>query len=470
MEEIPKIVVERLKAGAVTAGHPEADVLTAFSERLLPERERGMVMEHLARCGECRNVVALALPETETVQAVAEPAPRSWLAWPALRWGFVALGIALVGSFGAIELEKTHQPTMVASREAAPMVAEKVQQAPPTAAPAAPGGEEPKAADTKSAPTAPIAESEKRKAVPPAPPVREESATTVQGKNRDIARFSGNAAGGPRVANQMQLNSNFQQQNSAVAVNTPPAPAPRIALADQQAGAQASQVQVPAATQMVTVEAAAPAVTAQGRSTQALVVQNQPLDKQTLDGGQSETTSDATRPSVVGFSTAAKVAGRPSRSGATVGGSLQGQGTRWTISSYGGLQRSTDQGNSWQDVNVSDASPAASGMTLASATPAKELKKDAESDKVERSKSPTPVFRAVWANGSEVWAGGSGGMLYHSTDAGGHWTRVVPSTSGTTLTGEILSVAFSDAQHGRVTTSTSEVWTTQDDGQSWQRQ
>ena len=40
METVPKIVEERLKARAVTVDHPDPDVLTAFSERALLDRER----------------------------------------------------------------------------------------------------------------------------------------------------------------------------------------------------------------------------------------------------------------------------------------------------------------------------------------------------------------------------------------------------------------------------------------------
>ena len=40
--------------------HPDAERLSAFAEQALGERERGEVLEHLAVCGRCRQVVALA--------------------------------------------------------------------------------------------------------------------------------------------------------------------------------------------------------------------------------------------------------------------------------------------------------------------------------------------------------------------------------------------------------------------------
>jgi photosystem II stability/assembly factor-like uncharacterized protein len=81
----------------------------------------------------------------------------------------------------------------------------------------------------------------------------------------------------------------------------------------------------------------------------------------------------------------------------------------------------------------------------------------------------TPLFRAISAAGLEVWAGGSAGVLYHSANGGDQWTRVIPSASGILLTGDITGIAFSDPQHGQVTTSTQELWTTFDAGQTWQK-
>jgi photosystem II stability/assembly factor-like uncharacterized protein len=95
---------------------------------------------------------------------------------------------------------------------------------------------------------------------------------------------------------------------------------------------------------------------------------------------------------------------------------------------------------------------------------------EANYDSLEKKDAAPVVFRAVAANGPEVWAGAAGGLLYHTSDAGAHWTRVVPSASGVSLTGDILSMEFIDAQHGRITTSTPEIWTTSDAGQSWQKQ
>src|SRR5580704_18435477 len=74
MTEVPKIVHDRLRAalplqGASASVHLDADLLTAFAEQALPVAERDGVLEHLALCGDCREVVALALPDSSMVAA-----------------------------------------------------------------------------------------------------------------------------------------------------------------------------------------------------------------------------------------------------------------------------------------------------------------------------------------------------------------------------------------------------------------
>ena len=98
MSEIPKIARERLAQGAAGAGsHPDADQLTAFVERSLGTQEREQVLEHLAHCAACREVVAVALPPPEEAARAAAPAFR-WLQWPAwggLRWAAVAATLVI---------------------------------------------------------------------------------------------------------------------------------------------------------------------------------------------------------------------------------------------------------------------------------------------------------------------------------------------------------------------------------------
>ena len=109
---------------------------------------------------------------------------------------------------------------------------------------------------------------------------------------------------------------------------------------------------------------------------------------------------------------------------------------RWTLSADGTLQRSLDSGRTWQTIPVA-------GQT---------------------------GFRALAADGLEIWVGGAKGVLYHSSDAGQQWTQVQPAANGEVLTGDIIGVEFIEKMHGTVTTSGQQKWVTTDAGQSWQKQ
>src|SRR6184192_3247465 len=67
MMGVPKIVLGRLRRASNPGNHPGPDLLTAFAEHALAKRERLHVLEHLAQCSECREIVSLARPE------IAEP-------------------------------------------------------------------------------------------------------------------------------------------------------------------------------------------------------------------------------------------------------------------------------------------------------------------------------------------------------------------------------------------------------------
>src|SRR5881275_640396 len=121
----------------------------------------------------------------------------------------------------------------------------------------------------------------------------------------------------------------------------------------------------------------------------------------------------------------------PMAASSGIGGAV----ARWNLSSEGILQRSFD-GRTWQAVPVAD----------------------------------NAIFRAVSAVGPEIWVGGNGGSLYHSSDNGQRWTQVKPAVNDSPLTADIVGIEFADAQHGKLTTSNRETWTTSDAGQSWTRE
>src|ERR1051326_4587131 len=77
--------------------HPDADLLSAFTEHLLSGQERERVLTHLAACAACREVVSLALPQEAEVVEAGAPA-GSWFRWPVLRWTALAATVIVVGA------------------------------------------------------------------------------------------------------------------------------------------------------------------------------------------------------------------------------------------------------------------------------------------------------------------------------------------------------------------------------------
>ena len=136
-----------------------------------------------------------------------------------------------------------------------------------------------------------------------------------------------------------------------------------------------------------------------------------------------------------------KDSGEPARKAAPAAGfeesrkmmSLTSATMRWIITAEGRVQHTLDNGRTWKEVAL---------------------------DKRIR-------FRAVAAAGSEVWAGGEGGALYHSSDSGAHWSRVPLPAELASAT--IVRLEFTDAAHGTLATSGGETWATSDAGATWRK-
>lgn len=444
MQNVPQIVRDRLKAMPPAVDHPDADALTAFAERSLPDRERAIVLEHLARCGDCRDIVALALPEFDAAHAATIPARGGWLTWPTLRWGFAAAGLVVIASLGVLQYQRSRPATTVATYSRQENMTAKVQSPLPNAAPTS---EAQKAQDVAQPSAAPVAAGAPGK-LPEAKLMSRAAPPTALEPQRRSALGSvvgGQVAYGPHMPMQQQQQTAINQMQAVVAA------AP---MAKQQSAGASANLSMPSASEAVSVQGAA----GQVETTQALVAraQNQPASEQLFD-------KDASAP--VDKVGKAKPALNPTGRDLI---QLVALTPRWAINSAGGLQRSFDQGKTWQDVDVTAAAAfsVAKSLTAANTARAKESYADKKTLKPAAS---APVFRAVSMTGSDVWAGGSQGVLYHSADSGDHWVPVVPSSAGMTLTADIVSLVFSDAQ-GRLTTSNGEIWITSDQGQTWQKQ
>jgi hypothetical protein len=116
----------------------------------------------------------------------------------------------------------------------------------------------------------------------------------------------------------------------------------------------------------------------------------------------------------------------------TVGAKAAAPSVRWSIDAFAELQRSFDGGRTWESVHAADGA----------------------------------AFRALAVDGAQIWAGGSGGILVHSSDSGAHWDRIAVADGDRSLTGAIASITVS-AGHLDLATSSGERWTSADGGLHW---
>src|ERR1700687_271310 len=167
MTEVPKIVYDRLRAALPERTHPDADLLSAFAEQALSATEREGVLQHLALCGDCRDVIALPVPPADmappqaapqtadedgvwtTVSRAGAPAPHKLsFAWQTLRCAALAAGVVVVAAVLLVHPGKLNQATLPSVN---PQVA--------TTAPPASGPEIGSSSLPSSAPSSPIASS-----------------------------------------------------------------------------------------------------------------------------------------------------------------------------------------------------------------------------------------------------------------------------------------------------------------------
>jgi len=351
MTAIPSYVRVRLAAG-VTGPHPDADLLAAFSERVLSERERSLVLGHVALCAECRDVLALALPEIEVAAAVPQAARGRSLA-PSLKWATMLAGLTAVGVVALMILPGRHHSSSVYLAKSANVISPPARTV--NGAPAE--YDRVAASNHNERRDQPVAKA--KKASPTAG-----SAFTSSGA---MARLTLPA-------------TEAKERQNAIAIGGDIAAAPPAAQPAAPALADAQQATAPVASRtMATAELA----------------KLQAMNRREL-------------PAV-----------------------------RWRLSDTGAVLRSSDGGATWAPAGVD---------------------------------VPTK-FRSLSVFAHHVWAGGADGKIYHSPDSGDHWEILRPaSAQGTPLSGEIVGLEFTDALHGRASSSAREVWMTADGGRTWIKQ
>lgn len=401
MAELPKIAGERLRAQAVAAEHPDANLLSSFAEQALTEQERAPVLEHLSRCAQCREIVSLSTAEAEPeMQVVAartrEISRRSWWRSPVVHWS-VLTAAALVVLIAAGERMRLHD-----GRTAS---APAIRYEPPVAQSTSPPAPQAAALPESSKPSKQVQATTTAPAVLTQPTRRAQATAPVVASQFDY--FNARDAITPKsTPDQMAIGGAVIGRAAGMSAPAPVAPAalPITPLQSGEAGKvdgpliesgnfQAEATPASSASETVTVEGAAPVVSSSQR------------DHALFSGARAIGKTIVALP-------------------------------RWSISGAGVVQRSLDAGKSWKEVAV------AGGV----------------------------IFRAISAAGNGVWAGGSGGALFHSADSGEHWSRVQVQTGDRSLSGDILIIDFADGAHGAISTSTGETWKTLDTGATWQLQ
>ena len=443
MEPLPKIARERLRASHVVE-HPDADLLTAFAEQALTTVERSQVADHLSRCTDCRQVVALATelkPPTDNVALATKSISRSrgrLLSWPVLRWGALAACLVVVSAAGLLLTQRSfHRAEKISATAQPEKTTAEIDQ---------------RSSDQPSAISAPSSAAELKKQTPSSEPdivaqskmpgpTRERKEFLILPEGRADKKDAGSLAYAPPVAGKVVAEKASQaapamvsprsSSNQAIIDSSPTVREEQVANAapaaptDQKGtapaiGSDEQPARVPAMSESVEVTAEAPTLQTQSTAVMAKSARSKlKTENKAVAGGTTTNELAATAAITDGSRLTRDV-----------------NAAQWTLSADGVPQRSFDSGKTWEKVQV------------------------------DHHKS----FRALSAQGMDVWVGGLAGVLYHSSDVGLHWTRIIPVAESSTLTGDILIIDFRDPLHGKLTTANRESWITADAGKTWQKE
>jgi hypothetical protein len=452
MHGLPKIVLERLKTKPAAPGssggspkaaglqgleHPDANFLAAFAEKTLTERERTQVLNHLAQCAECRELAALSLPgEVEVAQPVSSTARRWWSAWPTLRWAALAAALGAAAIVMVLHsypwrrqetVSKEMRPTIVASAsKAARQSPAELSAQPSLEAAVAKTGAESRESPGEMAKLEKVAgrRGDQKIAAHPAGAETKQRVTLMAAARPPVAVKAENIPTAPRA----REISRGESTTSGGALPSPPPPAkPAFKPSVASQGTLKAEIGVESQAGATTVPAKVESAAASKGLNAAQA------------GGISAPSSTPSAPRAASIRMESHPA-EPSRMafGAKLNRAVAPLAARWSISTSGKVQRSQNSGRTWEEVRVDD----------------------------------TVTFRVVHAMGRDVWAGGSGGALYHSSDGGAIWTRANLSSGGSPTTETIVGITSGsrDLQHIMVRTISGEQWTTEDAGQHWQRE
>lgn len=471
---VPRIVYERLRAAQPEQAHPEADLLTAFAEQALSAAERDSVLEHMARCGECREAVTLTLPsaagvaapiadnaeEVASVSRARAPAPHkpvfTWAsawAWPHLRWATVAAGVAVVAAVLLMRPGKVNQTDRASTNSASNSLVA-------TALPAdsGPGGASSPAGLPSTGQSAVSAKTDEGRRMQPAPSSTNGLVAVPTASSPEVVL--------PSIASPMTRSSGSVKTDAV----RPRPESPSKQLQATEAGMPKLQVKseivIADDTKDSAEKANAPlpegaraldygASTSRG-ATETVQVSGAAVALETRPSTGGDLMAQSNTPAIVKAKEPSQAAvaanGRPRGEAGAAGGSVSVQGRNvmsmaklaapssstqgpaaWVIKA-GVLQRSLDSGQTWQIALRTDR----------------------------------PLL--VWAiRDPDVWAGGEAGTLFHSTNGGIVWVQVRPSIKDQQLSSDVTHIDVRSSTQTLVSTSNNEVWITLDGGTTWNK-
>jgi hypothetical protein len=427
MTEVPKIVYDRLRVASPERAlsdvaspehaHPDANLLTAFAEQVLSATERDGVLQHLALCEDCREVLVLALPaadvavadatitaliaaqtESDQVRRISTVPERTWLTMlvrPSMRWAALAAGVVVAASVLLVHPGKLNQPIPSTVN----------QQAPTTTT--TPGSSSPVASLSADQTVTKAIDDTRSSSGPLVSKQRLPKKSTTERAVAPIPR----AESGIFLADN-KSNPGLAANPSAAPLSTGSTETVAIEVAPFFEGSQMVRNDAPA------IQKAKPAL----QDTEATEAKRQQKNK-----------------AVPELAFAKK---QESLASQTLTHQTLTQNVTWTITA-GILQRSQDKGQNWQNALHTD--------------------------------HPLLCYAS---HGEDVWTGGQAGTIFHSVDNGITWVQVQPSVKDQKLSSDIIHIDIrgDDIQSGVntpikiiVSTSNNQVWTSTDNGNTWQR-
>lgn len=470
--------------------HPDPDVLTAYVEELLPAAERQDVLKHLSVCCDCREIVALTMPDAAAAPQV-QPEAVPVVSAPVRRW-FLAPAFGLAGSLAAVLLGVTfilRLPPNVQetadTRTNQQITNQKIEEARSSVPPS------PSAASVSPSPSATEGVvSRKNEAAAPPLVARQEAApgmalsqsraeparatadlhSVAPVPRTTTVRETAEAAAAPVFTAELQkqdyVNKMFLASSSETAAAAP-------------AFSEPPQAPVPV---QPNIFLAPPAVVAGNGYSTAFEVSSRTGNRNqgivTLYSSQRQESRGATLLDKI-----VDLGKRPlgKRPGALISSSSLGRSAMFRpgISGAQSADVMTAKSSDGGDTGVLASSKAFSSNALA-ALPRRQMlgapqyqwkvvqgkllrSSDNNHWREENPDGESIQFSAVSSNGTEVWAGGEQAALMHSRDAGTTWERI---TLGAAAVGTINAIEAS-GQNIRVRSSSGQSWASQDGGRSW---